>query len=66
MNVNMQAAAVNAMNSAFNFNVEGMTLVGFELPGTRAKNGVRTKGIAQRRSRRRTHWVPVWAAAANQ
>lgn len=62
MKTHMYSTTTSTMNESPNFSVGGIALVGFELAGSRGKNGVRTKGIAQRRARRRTQWVPVWAA----
>ena len=64
MKTAMQANVVHTMSDQPVISVSGMALAGLEFGGCRGKGKGRTKGINQRRSRRRTLWMPVWSASA--
>ena len=64
MKTSMQATTANTSSDQPVISVSGMALAGLECGGCRGKGKDRIKGIHQRRSRRRTLWVPVWSAVA--
>jgi len=65
MKTNTPTIVMHAAPEQSNFALGGLALAGMELAGCRGKRG-RTRGTAQRRSRRRNVWVPTWVPTAQR